>query len=178
VPLGAIVAVAVAAAFVAWLLIKDDDNSSSTSKPANEGSEQAVAASPAELVQISRDVGHPIYWAGSKSGYTYELTKTESGNVYIRYLPEGVDVGDGRPDFLVVGTYPLRGAYAGVKKEAIREGAVTKELPDKGLAVANAGRRRSVYFAYPDSGLQIEVYDPSPQIARDLVFQGKIRPVR
>jgi hypothetical protein len=175
---GAILAVVLAVAFVAWLLLKDDDKSSSSKSP-NAGSEAAaVAASPADLAQISREVGHPVYWVGPRAGYTYELTKTESGNVYIRYLPEGVDVGDTRPDFLVVGTYPLQGAYAGVKKEGTREGAVTKKLPDNGLAVANANRRRSVYFAYPDSGLQIEVYDRSPQVARDLVFQGKIRPVR
>jgi hypothetical protein len=171
--------VALAVAFVVWLVVKDDDNSSSSSSPSASGQQApATAASPSELAAISREVGHPVYWAGPKAGYTYELTRTGSGNLYIRYLPKGVDVGDGRPDFLVVGTYPLRGAYAGVKKEATREGAITQKLPGGGLAVANGNRRSSVYFAYPDSGLQIEVYDPSPQVARDLVFQGKIRPVR
>jgi hypothetical protein len=170
---GAVVAVVAAAAFLAWLLVKDDGGSS------NKAAESLpVAASATELRRLAESAGHPVYWAGKRPGYTYELTRTESGSVYIRYLPPGVEVGDKRPDFLTVGTYQLRGAYAGIRREAKREGAVSRRLPGGGLAVANEQRRKSVHFAYPDSGLQVEVYAPSPNVARELVFDGRIRPVR
>jgi hypothetical protein len=171
--LGAVVAVAGAAAFLAWLLVKDDDGSSSQATR-----NLPVAASVGDLRNLARTVDHPVYWAGKRPGYTYELTRTETGNVYIRYLPPGVNVGDKRADFLTVGTYQLRGAYAGVTREAKKEGAVSQRLPGGGLAVANEQRRKSVHFAYPDSGLQVEVYAPSPNVARKLVFDGRIRPVR
>ncbi len=170
---GAVVAVAVAVAFVVWLIAKDDGGGGS-----NGARGEPTAASVGDLSALSRSVGHPIYWAGPRSGYTYELTHTNRGNVYVRYLPKGVKVGDGRPLFTTVGTYPLARAYDGVRREAQRTGAITKRLGNGGLAVANPKRRSSVYFAYPRSGFQIEVYDPSPKRARDLVFSGLVRPVR
>jgi hypothetical protein len=170
--LGAVVAIAVVVAFVVWLIAKDDDGGSNGSRG------EPTAASVADLSALSRSVGHPIYWAGPRSGYTYELTHTNRGNIYVRYLPKGAKVGDGRPLFTTVGTYPLSRAYEGVRREAQRKGAVTKRLANGGLAVANPKRRSSVYFAYPSSGFQIEVYDPSPKRARDLVFSGLVRPVR
>jgi hypothetical protein len=39
-------------------------------------------------------------------------------------------------------------------------------------------QRKSVYFSYPRSGYQVEVYDPSPQQARTLVLGGKITPIK
>src|SRR6266511_3847988 len=83
--LGAVIAIAVAAGFIAWLVLKDDDNEPST--PARS---PAVAASVADLRALPKSVGHPIYWAGRKPGQTYELTQTSSGNIYIRYLTAGI----------------------------------------------------------------------------------------
>jgi hypothetical protein len=34
----------------------------------------------------------PIYWIGPKQHYLYELTRTQKGNVLIRYLPPGANV--------------------------------------------------------------------------------------
>jgi hypothetical protein len=171
--LGAVIAVAVALGFVVWLIAKDDDDGGS-----NGGRGTPTAASVDDLRALSRSVGHPIYWAGPRRGYTYELTHTKRGNIYVRYLPEDVKVGDARPLFTTVGTYPLARAYDGVRREARRKGAISKRLGGGGLAAANPERRSSVYFAYPRSGFQIEVYDPSPKRARDLVFSGLVRPVR
>ena len=75
-----------------------------------------IAASVGDLKALAARLGHPIYWAGPRAGYTYELTQTPSGKVYIRYLPSGTKVGDPRPRFLTVATYPFPGAYAAVAK--------------------------------------------------------------
>jgi hypothetical protein len=35
-------------------------------------------------------VKHPVYWAGPRPSYTYELTRTSDGRIFVRYLPTGV----------------------------------------------------------------------------------------
>jgi hypothetical protein len=172
--LGAVIAVALAAAFLVWLLaIKGDDNGSS-----KKSGSPASPASVDELKALSGSVGHDVYWAGTKPGYTYELTKTSDGKIYIRYLPPGIRVGDKRPDFLTVGTYLYPHAFATVKKGS-QHGTVFKaKLPGGGLAFARKGIPRSVYFAYPGSDYLQEVYDRSPKRARSLVTEGQVRPIR
>ena len=104
--LGAVIAIAVAAGLVAWLLLRDDGSSSS--KPAQVAG--ATATSRAELADLAAEVQHPIFWLGPKRGFTYELTQTRSGKIYVRYLPDGVEVGADKP-YLTVATYPFPGAY-------------------------------------------------------------------
>jgi hypothetical protein len=171
--IGAVIAVAAVVAFIAWLIFKDDDNGSSTPKRA-----PAAAASVQSLKQLPGAVGHQVYWAGTKRGYTYELTQTKGGEVYIRYLPSGAQVGDDRPNFLTVGTYPHPNAFNTVTKASKRKSEFTAKIPRGGLAVASQQRPTSVYFAYPGSDYLIEVFDPSAARARNLVVSGKIHPVR
>jgi hypothetical protein len=47
-----------------------------------------------------------------------------------------------------------------------------------GFAFADEKRPTSVYLAFPDLDLQIEVYDPKPGRAQQLVASGQIAPVR
>ena len=93
-----------------WL----DDKGSGAASPASS------AASVAQLRGIPAETGHPLYWAGRRSEFTYELTRTADGNVYVRYLPPGIPVGAREPNYLTIGTYPrpralraLRGLAAG-----------------------------------------------------------------
>jgi hypothetical protein len=137
-----------------------------------------VAASVTQLESLQSSLRHPIYWAGAKQNFTYELTKTRDGNVYVRYLPSGVKVGDRRPDYLTIGTYPQAGAYRNVMAAARRKGARKTQLADGGLAVQSAARPTSVYLAYPNSSLLVEVFDPSADTARALVRSGQVRPLR
>jgi hypothetical protein len=169
---GAVIAVALAVAFLVWLLvIKDDDGDKSSPS-------SVEAASIAELKALPASVGHDVYWAGPKPGYTYELTKTNDGKIYIRYLPPGVQLGDKRPDFLTVGTYLYLHAFAAARK-ASRSGTVFKAtLPGGGVAYARKGIPRSVFFAFPGSDYLQEVYDRSPKRARSLVTEGQVRPIR
>jgi hypothetical protein len=136
-----------------------------------------VSAQPADLRKLATKLGHDIFWAGPKRGYTYELTRTGSGDVYLRYLPPGVPIGAAGADFLSIGTYPQRDAFATVQQAQKRPGETVIKLPGQGIAVIGAQRPQSVYFAYPGATLLIEVYDPSPARARKLVTSRTVVPV-
>jgi hypothetical protein len=109
--LGALVALGLAAFFVGWLVMNRGDDSAPTASG-------ATAKSESELRSFAESVSHPVYWAGPKDGNTYEVTRTSDGRVYVRYLPEGTQVGDPRARFLTVGTYPRAGAWAELKRAA------------------------------------------------------------
>jgi hypothetical protein len=134
------------------------------------------AASPADLKSLSRSLGHPIYWAGPKKGYTYELTRSANGNLSIRYLPPGVRVGASQA-YLSVGTYPFAGALAGIQRVAKQKGQRTIKLAGGGLAVFNPKIPTDVHLAYPGSNYQVEVFDPTGK-TRQLVASGRITSIR
>jgi hypothetical protein len=169
--IGAIIAVAIAIALIIWLIVKDDNNDSGTpSAP------PASAASVDQLRDAQSSVGHTVYWAGSRAGFTYELTEV-GGNVFIRYLPGGVGIGDPRPNYLTVGTYPKRNALKSLKRLARHPGTSSTNLSRGGIAVWGDTRPQSVYFSYPGADVQIEVYDPSASRARRLVRSGRVKPI-
>ena len=168
--LGAIVVLAVAAAVVTWLLVKGDDEESTPAKT-------VTAASLDEIRKLPASVGHPVYWAGPRRGFTYELTRTKKGDVYIRYLPAGVALEDKRPDFLTVGTYPYAQAIATARSQAEGDGAFKRTIAGRGIAYSLPEKPRSVFFAYPRLDYLFEVYDPAPLRARRLVLSGRVRPV-
>ena len=170
--LGALIAVGLVAFLVSWVAMSRGDDT-----PSVPGS-GASAASESELKALADSISHPVYWAGPKEGYTYELTRTTNGLVYVRYLPEGTDVGDPRSQFLTVGTYPRAGAFAELQRAAKAKGAVSLKVGDDGLAVFSQSRPTSVYLGYPDAKYQVEVFNPSPDEARRLALSGQIVPVR
>ena len=170
--IGAVAAVALLVAFLVWLLVikDDDDNGSSnaTSAPA--------AASEAELASLADELGHPIYWAGPQNGSQLELEQSD-GDVFLRYLTGDANVGTPQQDYLTVGTYPFPNALAVLKDLAKDEGSLTNETPDGGFVLTNQGNPTSVYIAFPDEDLQIEVYDPDPERAFEIATSGDITPV-
>ena len=168
--LGAVIAIAVAAGLVAWLLLRGDGSSSSN--PAQAA--PATATTRAKLADLAAAVQHPIFWLGPKRGFTHELTQTGSGEIYVRYLPEGVDVGADKP-YLTVVTYPFPGAYPAIQKQAAAKGAVTARLARGGLAVLDNGYPQSVHIAYPGVNYQVEVFDPTQARAMQLVASGELR---
>ena len=174
------VALALAAAFAVWLLVRGDDDSSSTSTTTTQttATEIApVAATPARLRALSDEVGHPIYWVGPRPGRTYELTRTSSGTIFIRYLPPGAPVGNQRAEYTIVGTYPVPDALEVLRKLSKRTGEKTAAVPGGGLAVYSIDAPGNVYVAYPGSDVQIEVFDPSAKRALRLVTSGRVAPV-
>ena len=168
------VAAAVAAGLAAWYLLRSDGGTAAPPAP-NGG---AALVSQAQLERLAASVNHPVYWAGPKSGFSYELTSTSTGRTFIRYLPRGVKAGDPRPDFLVVGTYAQPGSFADLRKAGKRKGSVTLGIDGGGIALLSSKQPSSVYFAYPGAKYQVEVYEPSVNTARRLVLAGQIRPVR
>jgi hypothetical protein len=170
----------VGAAIVAGIILASTAGSSSPKSPASTPAATSTttvqAASLATLRALPGSLGHPVYWNGPRTGATYELTRTPDGRVYIRYLTGGSKVGSPLPDFLTVGTYVVPNAEAAVAAAAAQPGAV--RLPLKGgVAFYNTARPTSVYFAYAGSDVQVETYDPSASVARQLVESGAIKPV-
>jgi hypothetical protein len=164
------VVLAVVLGLVIWLLVRGDGKTNRSRAP-------ATAASIQRLNRFASSVGHPIYWAGSQPRFTYELSQTKDGRVYIRYLPRGVKVGNPNPNFLTVGTYPQSHAFSTLRATAKKQGMQTIQLEGGGLAFQYKSRPASVYLAYPRSDYQIEVFDPSPARALQLVVSGQIQPV-
>jgi hypothetical protein len=170
--LGALVAVGLATFLIGWLVLGGDDKGS---QPAQSASVNGV--SEAQLREFAASSPNPVYWAGPRTGQTYELYRTSDGRVYVRYLPAGVKVGDPRPKFLTVGTYPLPKAFAALKRAGRTPGAVTRRLPGGGMAVLSP-TTPSVYFAYPGAKYQVEVFAPSASTTRNLVLGGQVVPIR
>jgi hypothetical protein len=178
--IGAIVAVALAAGFVTWLALRSDSGGKSLPQTAAPPAQRVVpeVVSPIRLRALASTLGYPLYWAGPRVGVRYELTRTTGGNVYIRYLPPDAGAGDRRPLFLAIGSYPVRNPFAQIKAASKRPGAVSLNLTGGGIAVYDRSRPTSVYFAYPDSKVQVEVYAPAGRTARSLVLAGRVAPIR
>jgi hypothetical protein len=168
--LGALLALGLAAFLIGWLIYGGDDGSTSANG--------ASAKSESELRDFASSSSTPVYWAGPREGQTYEFTRTSDGRVYVRYLPEGVEAGDPRPQFLTVGTYPRPGAWAELRRASREPGAVSRNLPNDGLMVYSRSRPTSVYVGYAGGRYQVEVYAPSAGSARKLVLAGQVVPVR
>jgi hypothetical protein len=164
------VLIAVVVGLVLWLVLRGGGGKEAQRTP-------ATAASITRLNRFASTVGHPIYWTGSQPSFTYELSRTSDGRVYIRYLPAGVKTGTSKPDYLTVGTYPQPHAFATLRATAKKQGAQLIHLAGGVLAFQYKGRPTSVYLAYPRSNYQIEVFDPSPARALQLVRSGQVQPV-
>ena len=169
-----VVLVAVAALAVGGWLLTRDSSKSTTTATRSVTPLGPVASTPATLLTFAKALGRPIYWAGPQPGATYEFTETRVGNVYVRYLAQGVQVGDRRPAFPVVGTYPSVGALAAL--EAVAGGKRTN-LKGGGIVVSTAADPKSVHIAYPGIDYQIEVYDPVAGQALAIALSGRVRPV-
>jgi hypothetical protein len=166
-----VVVVAALVGFVVWLLLIRDGGSA---PGAGEG---PVTVSEADLAALADELGYPVYWAGEQDGAELEATRTQNGQVYVRYLTDDAQAGDPRNAFLTVGTYPFEDAIAELERLGDEKGALINETPDGGMVVTNESSASSVYIAYPDQNLQIEVFDPDPATAFTLATEGAIVPV-
>ncbi|HEY7207677.1 MAG TPA: hypothetical protein VH416_05500 [Gaiellaceae bacterium] len=174
--LGAVVAVAVAAGIVVWAIVGTGDGGSSSTVRTSAASDGRgpLALTAQGLETLAGSIGQPIYWAGPTQGYTYELTRTANGNVYVRYLPPGVKAGAPGANYLIVVTYPFRNAYAALRRAAKGKAIL---VPSGGLALVRSGYPKSVNIAFPHLNYQLEVYDPSPARSLSIATSGLVRPV-
>ena len=178
---------ALAAAFVTWLVV-DRTSDGSSPAPTSAATEAASKAAPTppviqprivsldDLTRLADSTRTPLYWAGPRAGSRYELTRTGSGTVYLRYLPLGRLAGDRKPALTIV-TYPIADALHAVEVAAREAGTVRLALPGGGLAVVQRSRLTNIHLAYPGQAAQIEVYAPQSGVARRLVLSGAVRPL-
>ena len=180
---GAVLAIAAAAGVGAWAVVSHrDSDSSSAPASATPSATPTVTAKPIAPVGLSvkglrtltASIPQPIYWAGPKPGYLYELTRTSTGKIFVRYLPPGTQVGSKKATYLIVATYPFRNALKALTDLRTQH---QLKIPGGGIAIVDASHPQSVHLAFPDSNNQIEVYDPSPTRSLAIVKSGSVRPV-
>src|SRR4051794_40675773 len=159
----AILAAVLAVALVGWLVFRDDGESSPKS---GSGPEAATVDS---LRERAAERATPIYWAGPQDEADLEVTETEDGGrAYIRYLTGEASPGDPRPA-LTVGTYVFNDAARALKRQAGEPGGLLETAPGGATVFLTRNQPQSVCLAYPGVDRQIEVYDPHPKRALNLV---------
>jgi hypothetical protein len=177
--LTAVAVAAIAVTVLVWLVARGGGTSTATPTTTSTTSSVTplgpVAATPSTLATFAAALKRPIYWAGPIPGARYEFTETSAGNIYVRYLPKGVRVGDKRAAFRVIATYPYPGALAAL---AALAGTKGERLTGGGLAVPTADDAKSVHVAYPGVPYEIEVFDPVPGHALAIARSGEVRPIR
>jgi hypothetical protein len=166
--IAAVAAAAVVVAFLVWLLAINNGHDNSSSDNTATGATGPAIVSASDLAAFPGGIGHPVYWAGARTGSQTELTQTTDGKVYVRYLQGGAKAGDSRPDFLTVGTYPFKGARKALNDLAAKPGEKSEKLSGGGILVYGTQSPTSVYVAYPKQDLQVEVYDPDPKQALEV----------
>lgn len=129
----------------------------------------------AQLSAAPGQVGHPVFWAGPKAGTQYELSAGGNGAVYVRYLTPGTPVGSPLARFTLVGTYSETKAYGLVQAGARRTGAVSGKARNGALAEAGSASATNAYFAFEGLPLLVEVFDPQPGRAFQMIMNGQIR---
>jgi hypothetical protein len=181
--IGAVIAVAAVAAFLVWYFaIRDTGNDNGGGGGGSNAAKNIVgpeAATQTNISDLAKKNSQPIYWAGDQPNTSdVELTQTADGNIYVRYLTGNASIGTPKPSYLTIGTYPFQNSLHAVDVISKEPGAKTFNVPNGGTAVQNSSSPTSVYVAYPDEkGFEIEVYDPDPAKALDLVKSGDIQPV-
>ena len=116
----------------------------------------------------------PVYWAGPQEGVQYELTITDTGVFYVRYLPAGTELGAPSDDFLTVATYPNIDGYDNLVQAGARDGATSTVTQGGALIVTTPEAPLSTYFSFEGLGFQVEVYAPGEGESFSLVEDGTV----
>lgn len=171
--LGALLAVAIAILLAAWVLI--DGNDSGDGSASAEPTEAEIVSVPA-LRQAVAAESAPVYWAGAIAGSGLELSRPSSERAYVRYLPSGVEAGD-RRRFLTVGSYSFENPTAALRSRGEEPGGVLATAPGDGTVYFDREDPNSVYLAYPDVDVEVEVFAPEFKEALQLATSGHVVPV-
>jgi hypothetical protein len=145
---------------------------SDSSQQASSGEAEIVSADL--LRQTASKETTPIYWAGEQAGAELELSRPDKSRTYVRYLTDDAGAGDKRADFLTVATYAQPNAADSLQRQAERSGGTISHGPDNTTVYFDQTNPSSVYVAYPDEPVEIEVFDPNFKRALRLVESGQI----
>ena len=166
--------VAAIAGGATYMLVERDPGSEQAALPTG----KAAVLTAAELRQVASDSPHPLFWAGERPGSRLEVTRGRGGNLYVRYLTGDAPVGDRRPAYTTVGSYPVEDAYSVLASSAKRRGMELRPAAGGGKAAWDPTRPSSIYFAFPGSDVLVEVYEPDAARARALIRSGELGPIR
>jgi hypothetical protein len=168
---GAGIAAVLAALLVAWLLIDDNESGGS---PATAGVPvEATIVSVGGLRKAAETQSTPIYWAGASEGSALELSAPSPDRTYVRYLTGGAKAGDPEP-FLTVGSYRFEDPTGALQSRGSKPDGVLASAPGGGVVYFERTAPKSVYLAYPDTEVEIEVFAPEFKEALQLVTAGRI----
>ncbi|MGN6253578.1 MAG: hypothetical protein ACTHO8_01120 [Solirubrobacterales bacterium] len=174
--LAGLAAIVVAVLLVALLASgSDGSGSSATTEETTAGSDSVQVVPESGLLSAMQGVGYPVYWAGPRLGVEYEVSRRD-GRAYVRYLPKGEEAESKRP-FLTVGSYEDPNALADIRESGQKPGAILVKITGGGTAYAEGTKATSAYMAFPGIPTQIEVFDPHPGEALQLIRSGAIVPV-
>ncbi|MFZ9354317.1 MAG: hypothetical protein ACO25L_05810 [Candidatus Nanopelagicales bacterium] len=152
------------------------NKTNSTSTEAKTGQ---MALSEQELKSVVMNLNSVIYWAGPLENAKYTLNVDEAGAAFIRYLPNGEGANDTEKKYLTVATYKVNAAFDAVKAAGNEQDGIGLITADGAAVYYNKNSASNVYLAYPGQDLQIEVFDPTPGRALQLVnTTGLLKPVR
>jgi hypothetical protein len=160
----------------AWYLLKGRNTSDTVSSTGPTTSNPGPVLTDMQGLQgIKAFLGHSVYWAGPQGLTQWEVTLV-GRDVYVRYLPAGEPVGS-KNTYLTVGTYEKKGAYASLVAAAKTAGAKSEKLSGGALVVQPSGKPTSAYFAFANADLLMEVFDPTPGKAYQMIGAGTIQPL-
>jgi hypothetical protein len=173
------IGLAVLGVLILFLLLSggDDDSGSGETETTEAAAPAAVqVVSESELLGAMEGAGYPVYWAGPRLGVAYEVSRPEEGRTFVRYLPKGEEAESDKP-FLTVASYQQPDALASIRELGQKQGAVLVRIAGGGSAYTKTPQATSAYLAFPGVETQVEVYDPEPGKALDLIRSGAIVPV-
>lgn len=162
------VAALLAVGLILWMVLRDDGDDSTSS------SGRAEIVSVDSLRDTAAEQETPVYWAGEQAGTELELSQPDADRTYVRYLTDGAEAGDPKPDFLTVGTYANTEAVEALQQRGEEPGGVLSEAPGGATVYFSREQPQSVYLAYPGVDVEIEVFDPDVKRALQLVNSGQI----
>jgi hypothetical protein len=133
-----------------------------------------VALTESELVRVIAENNLVAYWAGPSSGALYSLVANTTGQVFIRYLPNGLGIDDTGASYRVIATYPQADAFSITQAAGNQPNAISFVNPDGAQVFFSKDFPSNIYMAFPDAPYQIEVFDPSPGGALGLATTSRL----
>lgn len=138
-----------------------------------------IALSEAELKSAVSRLGSTVYWVGPLKDAKYALDVNEAGATFVRYLPNGEGIDDTAKKYLIIATYRVNAAYDAVRAAGNEQDGIGLMTADGAAVYYNKNATTNVYMAFPGQDLQIEVFDPSPGRALQLVnTSGLVRAIK
>ena len=124
-----------------------------------------VCLSEKELRTLITENKIVAYWTGPLKDATYSINATTPGQVFIRYIPKGMDCGSTEAKFRVIATYAETDAYNSTLQAGNQAEGVSLSNPDGSVVYFSKNAPNNVYVAYPNLDYQIEIYDPDAKTA-------------